>query len=340
MVTRERVIVLAEKNIFLNWAKLGRTEAREAAEWNILLGRGSIKIYRIWRHKGRTPTENVPKLFWVCVSLTACWDWGLQGLESAVFGVCSKSQTLSFSFHYLHKAVTWWRGLASLCTAVLGNSLLQHTLEIHHWSKPLTFKSFADPFSYDMWSIENPSVHHHVCAVVQGRALVHCGNSSLQDRSCEIVQKGRCAMEQESTYSSLGHLHQKKKKENMSSVCICDGLCAATWWWRPQNTKSSAGSLGNVSSSKGTPGQWNKLGLGCLWLNQCIFHCHWKFACPKGLVAVEIFAGVAFVQQGLSEAEGLWRQSKGDSLALGLWHSTSAGFWKDSAFQQLFEPCG
>lgn len=213
MVTRERVIVLAEKNIFLNWAKLGRTEAREAAEWNILLGRGSIKIYRIWRHKGRTPTENVPKLFWVCVSLTACWDWGLQGLESAVFGVCSKSQTLSFSFHYLHKAVTWWRGLASLCTAVLENSLLQHRLEIHHWSKPLTFKSFADPFSYDMWSIENPSVHHHVCAVVQGRALVHCGNSSLQDRSCEIVQKGRCAMEQESTYSSLGHLHQKKKKK-------------------------------------------------------------------------------------------------------------------------------
>lgn len=113
------------------------------------------------------------------------------------------------------------KGLPSLCTTVHGNSLLQHTLEIHHSSKTLSFKSFADLFSYDVWSTENHSVHHRVCAVVQGEALAHCGNSSLQERSCEI-QKCRCAMEQESRYSSLGHLHQKKKWEHELSMHL--------WW--------------------------------------------------------------------------------------------------------------
>lgn len=47
---RERGIELPEKKWF-SWIELGRTEAWEAAEWNILLGRGSIKICRIWRHK-------------------------------------------------------------------------------------------------------------------------------------------------------------------------------------------------------------------------------------------------------------------------------------------------
>lgn len=107
-----------------------------------------MKNYRIWRYKSRTAPENITKLPWVCVSLTACLDWGLQGMESAVFGVCSKSQILFASTtctRQLFKEEGWLL-FVLLC---MGTPCFQGTLEIHHWSKPLSFKSFGGLFSYD-----------------------------------------------------------------------------------------------------------------------------------------------------------------------------------------------
>lgn len=89
---------------------------------------------------------------------------------------------------------------------------------------------------------------------------MHCGNSCLQDRSCEIVHESRCAIEQESRYSSLGHLHQKKKKkrEHELSVHLCWIMCSHTL----VNTTGPKKfySPGIISSSKGTRDSGMSLG--------------------------------------------------------------------------------
>lgn len=167
-----------------------------------------------------------------------------------------------------------------------------------------------------MWSIENHSVHHCVCSVVQGGDLVHWGNSCLQDRSCEIIQESRCAVVQESRYSSLGHLHQKKKNENMGSVCICDGWCAATRRWRPQDSKSST-PHGSSAALRGH--QDSGMSLGWAVFDSTSAFSIVTESMPQGASGCRDLCWMScpFCCRVLVEADGLWWQSMADSLALG-----------------------
>lgn len=245
------------------------------------------------------------------------------------------TESVSFNFHYLHRAVICGREF-SLCCRAWELLAARHpwVITVQTWSKPLSFNSFAD-LLWHVWSIENHSVHHCVCTAVKGGDLVCCGNSCLQDRSCEIAQESRCAIEQERRYSSLGHLHQKEREWRTWAQCASVMDYVQPHAGEDHRTQESL-LLWIISSSKGTPGQWDELGLGCLWLHQCIFHCHWKDAPSASGCRALCWSGFSAAGSWLR----LWWQSRADSLARGVWHSACAGFWRDYAFQQLFEPCG
>lgn len=162
-----------------------------------------------------------------------------------------------------------------------------------------------------MWSVENHSVHHCVCTAVKGGDLVHCGNSCLQDRSCETAQESRCAIEQERRYSSLGHLHQKKKEKREHELSV------HLWWIMCSHTLVKTTEPKNLysGSSAALRGHQDS-GMSLAW---AVFDSTSAFSIvtastPQVPVAVEIFAGVAFLLQGPAEAvmaqhgwqPGLW----------------------------------